>query len=338
LPRWRAVAGWLWVVVPLAAGGIAYAHRQSIIEAVGLIGRAHLQWLGPAALAIGGVYLCRAGVYAVPLKLLGFGAPVSFLWATAVAATSLHQLVPAAGATGYAFLTYAFRRRGVPGGKASLIALVDTLSYSASLATLVVVSLVYLAIGGSLEVGRVAIVFAPGAALVAVAAALYRLQRDRRRFVPLVLRSKDRVAVLFRRRWSDEPIRKFFEEYYEGKRLIGRRRGAFGRMLALQFLAIGGDVAALYMAFVAIGVRPHPWTVLMAFVVAMSGAAVIGAPGGGGSFETIMSAFFATHGLRAEQGIAGAVLYRIVAFWLPVAITQVVLFRLRRRRKAIRPE
>jgi glycosyltransferase 2 family protein len=107
-------------------------------------------------------------------------------------------------------------------------------------------------------------------------------------------------------------------------------------MLALQFLAIGGDALALYLCFVAIGVLPSPWTVLMGFVVAMSGAAVIGAPGGGGGFETIMSAFFATHGLRADQAIAAAVLYRLVAFWLPVAITPVVLFRLRRRRREIR--
>lgn len=331
----KRITGWLWVVVLAAVGWAAYSHRQSVVLAFGLIGRANLTWIAIAAVAIGAVYICRAGVYAVPLRLLGYRAPGPFLWATAVAATSLHQLLPAAGATGYAFLTYAFRQRGVSTGQASLVALIDTLAYSTSLGVLVIVSLTYLAIGGTLRLGRLAAVFAPGAAAVALAIWIYHRQRDRRRFVASVLRWKNALASLVGRRWSDAPVEQFFDEYYEGKRLIGRRRRAFVEMIALQLLAVFCDTAALYLAFVAIGVAPNIVTVLIGFVLAMSGAAVIGAPGGGGSFEAIMSAFWATHGLEVAQGIAAAVLYRVVAFWLPVGVTGIVLLQLRRRRRRV---
>ena len=49
-----------------------------------------------------------------------------------------------------------------------------------------------------------------------------------------------------------------------------------------------------------------------------------------------MAAFFADHGIGHAQGIAAAILYRSVAFWLPVALTLVLLLRLRHRRREVR--
>ncbi len=131
-------------------------------------------------------------------------------------------------------------------------------------------------------------------------------------------------------------MRAFLREYYEGKRLIRGRRGMFSRMLGFQFLAVACDACALYMACLALDVTPPVWTVLMAFVVAMTGLAITGVPAGGGSFEAIMGTFFATHGFGPAQGIAAAVLYRIVAFWIPVALSLVFLLP-RARRRGSRP-
>lgn len=335
---WRRARRWLWAAVPLAVAGVAYAHRDALVRAAGLIGEAELWWLGAGALAIGLLYVCRGAVYGVPLRLFGYAAPLSFLWGTALTATAIHQLIPTAGASGYGFLTYAMYQRGVSAGEASLVALIDTLSYAAAVATLAAASLVYLGLGGSLHVRALGVFFGLGLAIVALAAWVYYLQRDERRFVPLVLRLKHRAAGWLRREWPDEPLRHFLHEYYQGKRVIGRRRDAFYRMMALQYLSVACDAAALYAAFLALGLAPRPWTVLMGLVVAMSGVSFVGVPGGGGGFETIMSAFFASQGVPAAQAIAGAVLYRVVAFWLPVAISLVVLLRLRRRHREIHRE
>ncbi len=331
----KRLTSWLWLLVLLAVGWAAYRHRESVVVAFRLVGRADFRWVAVAAVAIAGVYACRAGVYAVPLRLLGYRAPVVFLWATGIAATSLHQLLPAAGATGYAFLTYAFRQRGIPSGQASLVALIDTLAYSASLGVLVIVSLAYLAVRGSLQLGRLGTVLGPGAVALVVGIWIYRRQRDRHRFVAAVLHGKNVLASLVGRHWPDAPIATFFDEYYEGKSLISRRPRAFLKMIGLQFLAVVCDTAALYLAFLAIGLAPNVVQVLIGFVLAMSGAAIVGAPGGGGSFETIISAFWAAHGLTPAQGLAAAVLYRLVAFWLPVAFTAVVLLRLRGRKPPV---
>jgi uncharacterized protein (TIRG00374 family) len=335
---WRYARRWLWVAIPLVVAWVGFTHRDALVQAAHLIGRAQLWWLGVGALAIGLLYVCRAAVYGIPLRLFGYEAPLPFLWGTGLTATAMHQLVPTGGASGYAFLTYAMYQRGVSAGEASLVAMVDTLSYAAAVASLVVASLVYLGLGGALYVRSLGLLFGVGLVIVGVAAWIFYLQRDQRRFVPLVLRLERRAAAWLHRDWPDAPVRRFLDEYYRGKRIIGRRRRAFYQMMALQYLGVACDAGALYAAFLALGVVPHPWTVLMGFVVAMSGVSFIGVPGGGGGFEALMSAFFSSRGVPEAQAIAATVLYRVVAFWLPVLVSLVVLFRLRKRQREVRRE
>jgi uncharacterized protein (TIRG00374 family) len=328
--RWLA-----WLIAPGVVAFVAYTNRDDLARAADLMGHASLAWMVPAACAIGGVYLCRAAVYATPLATLGFSFTRSFLWSTALVATSVHQLVPTGGASGYAFLTFALHRRGVPGGQASLIALIDTLSYAVAVATLVIASVIYLATGGVLDARRLPLAVGPGLLAVALAGWVYHVQGDRARFTRLAVRIKDRLAARLGREWSDGPIRRFLDEYYAGKAVIRRRPGVFFRMIGFQFLAVGCDATALYMAFLALGLTPKVWVVLTGFVVSMAALAIVGVPGGGGSFEVVMSMFFAHHGLAPAQGIAAAILYRVVAFWLPVLVSLVVLLRLRERRKEV---
>jgi uncharacterized protein (TIRG00374 family) len=324
------IARWtFWSGVLATVGVVTYRNRDSVRAAVGLIGSAAWWWMVPAALAIAGVYLCRAFVYAVPLRLLGYSFTHAFLWATALIATSLHQLLPIAGAAGYAFLTWAFTRGGASPGRASLVALIDTLSYAVAAATVVVASLAYLLVSGRARIGSLAGGFGPGLALVVLAAYLYTLQRDEARLKRIVLRAKRWLETkVGRARWPDRPVSEFLDQYYEAKRIIGKRRGAFAKMVAWQYAAVACDASAVYMAFLALGLVPHVWVVVMGFVLSMAGLAVVSVPAGGGSFEVIMSTFFSSHGFEPAQGIAVALLYRLVAFWLPTLASLALLVRM----------
>ena len=188
----------IFLAIVAAVGLIAYTNRDELVQAADLIRTARLWWMIPAALAIGGVYVCRALVYGTALKALGYSFKWTFLWMTAIVATSLHQLLPAGGASGYAFLTYAFNQRGVSGGQSSLVALIDALSYAFAVGTLVIISLIYLGTLGMLKAARVTAVFAPGIVIFAVAVYVYYLQRQQRRFTRLVLngRSASRTGYI----------------------------------------------------------------------------------------------------------------------------------------------
>lgn len=319
-----------------AVGIVAFSNRGELVDAVRLMGSARPALLAAAVVAIGGVYASRGSAYRVALRVMGYDLSRAFLARTALVATSVHQLIPTGGASGYAFLTYAFHQRGVSAGRASIIALLDTLSYALALASLAIVVIVHLVTGGPLSGASVGLGLVPALVLLSLAIGLYWLQRDHDRMLRFTLRSKARIAELLGRRWSDEPVRHFLHDYYEGKAVILENRHCFFRMMAFQYAAIAFDSAALYLVFVALGLLPNPWTVFVGFVVAMAGVSVIVVPGGGGSFEVVMSTFFATHGIGAANGIAAALLYRVAAFWLPVLASLVVLWRLRRRRNLAR--
>lgn len=324
----------LLLVLLAVVGGIAWANWGEIVRAVRLLGQVQLFWLLPAVAAIGGVYLCRSLVYDLTLRMMGHSLDRRFLWSTAMIATSLHQLVAIAGASGYAFLAYAFHLRGVPGGRASLVALIDTLSNVVSVATLVLIGLLYLALQGELGIQRVLGLAGAGAVLVPAGVFLFRLQSDQPRFVRFVLRVKNRLARWLGRDWSDETVCRFLDQYYEGKAVIRARRRVFCILVGLQYVAVICDCVALYAVFLSLGVLPPLWVVFMGFVLAMAGLQIVTLPGGGGSFEVILTAFFARNGIPTAVGIAVALLYRLAAFWLPVVASTVVLAAWRREQRS----
>ncbi|HEU4618365.1 MAG TPA: lysylphosphatidylglycerol synthase transmembrane domain-containing protein [Gammaproteobacteria bacterium] len=331
--RWGRRLRWIFLIAVLAAVGfVAFSNRKELIDAFHLIGRGSPALLLAAVGSIACVYVSRGSAYKVAVHVMGYDLSRSFLARTALVATSVHQLIPTGGASGYAFLAYAFHQRGISTGRASIVALLDTLSYALSLASLAIVVFVHLIGGGTFSGASLGLGVVPAVALLGIALGLYYLQRERERMLRFSLRAKERLGALLGRHWADDPVRHFVYEYYEGKRVILENRHCFVRMMVFQYAAIAFDSAALYLAFVALGLAPNPWTVFVGFVVAMAGVSVIVVPGGGGSFEVVMSSFFATHGIGAANGIAAALLYRLAAFWIPVLTSLVVLWRLRRRR------
>jgi len=336
LRRVRALGSWLWLAVPLGVVVVAWWHSATLVRALGLLRQAELAWLVPAAAAIAGVYLARGTAYAVPLQLLGYEFPRRFLWSTALVASAAHQLIPSGGASSYAFLTYALHQRGATSGQASLVALIDTLSYAFALATLVLGAVVAVGVTGSASVVGVLAAFAPGFVFVALGAWLYWLQRDGARLTRAVARVTARLERRPGLSGVEARVSRFLAEYYAGKAVIARHPAAFFRMVGFQYLAVGCDAAALYLAFLALDAPPPLWVAFLGFVAALAGVSVAGAPGGGGSFEVIMSAFFASHGVDGARAVAATLLYRVVAFWLPVLASLGALVAFRRRRRELR--
>jgi uncharacterized protein (TIRG00374 family) len=320
--RWRW-AYLLWLPVPALVGLIAYRHQAALVPALQVLSQVSVWWLGLSVAGIAAVYLCRATLFAIPLRLLGYSLPRFFLWSTALVATSIHQAIPSVGMSGYAVLTYSFHRRGIRLAQASLVVCLDALSNLAVFATVVLGGFAYAAMararpGNSMLLGFLMVAVA-AAVLGLLAAYVYRLQRDERGFTERVLRLKQGVGSLLRRSWPDEPVVRFLRGYYQGKAAIRANRGVFSRMLGLQCLAVCCDLGALYASFLAIGLTLPVWVLLMGLMASTAGLVMSGAPGGGGSFEAIMTAFLVGHGVGKVDAIAGVIVYRFVAFWLPLS-------------------
>jgi uncharacterized protein (TIRG00374 family) len=122
------------------------------------------------------------------------------------------------------------------------------------------------------------------------------------------------------------------------ERLLAQRdqvRTAFGsRWLFGVTAAVGKwgfDYLALVCVLAAVGVRPNPSLVLLAY----AGASLLGmiplTPGGLGFVETGLTGLLVLAGVSVEQATVTTLAYRLISFWLPLPIGGVAALLHRRR-------
>lgn len=93
----------------------------------------------------------------------------------------------------------------------------------------------------------------------------------------------------------------------------------------------GFDFLALMTALFAVGARPNPALVVLAYGAASLLGLVPLTPGGLGFVEAGLTGMLVLAGLDPADALAGTFLYRLLTFWLPIPIGLAagVLFRLR---------
>jgi uncharacterized protein (TIRG00374 family) len=109
-----------------------------------------------------------------------------------------------------------------------------------------------------------------------------------------LVRARDRVAASF-----------------EGRRTRALTAAAGNRMF---------DFAALVAALTALGAHARPSRVLMVYAVAQALALIPLTPGGLGFVESGMTTLLVLIGVTADQAVVGTLLYRLIAFWLPIPL------------------
>ena len=99
------------------------------------------------------------------------------------------------------------------------------------------------------------------------------------------------------------------------------------------------DYLALLAAITAVGSRPRPTLVLLAYSASMVLAMIPITPGGLGFVEAGLTGLLALAGVSAGDAVLAVLAYRLVSFWLPLPAGGVAAYLHRRRyrgREAIR--
>ena len=97
-----------------------------------------------------------------------------------------------------------------------------------------------------------------------------------------------------------------------------------------------GDYLALYASLLAVGLRPSPAIVLVAFIAANAAGMVPFTPGGLGFVEAGLSGALVLTGAQEDQALAAVAIYRLVSCWLPV-LAGVAVYVWSRRSAAMPP-
>jgi uncharacterized protein (TIRG00374 family) len=122
------------------------------------------------------------------------------------------------------------------------------------------------------------------------------------------------------------------------ERLLAQRdrmKQTFGRRWAVALTGAVGKVGFDYLALVcclaAIGARPDPSLVLLAYVGGALLALIPVTPGGLGFVEAGLTGLLAAAGVSAQDALVSTLAYRLVSFWLPLPAGGVAYLMFRRR-------
>ena len=329
--HWRLLLG---IVVFGALIAVVIVQRRELYEVMRLVRTSNPWWIGAAFAVQGLVYFCFASVYWRTLQLLGYHVRLMSLYGVSFIAIFLGRVFPAGGTSTFAFLLFQLRRRGIPDGTGAVAVTLDGLSYLLAFFVLLTGGFIYLFTHGELKVNQVIVVALLTLAIMAFGMYVWGLSRDRGLLTQRALGLKNFLARILRRNWSDTRVLSFIAELYEGAVLIGRDRGGFVQLVALQVVALLLDCVTLLLLFWSIGVWPHFSVVLLGYSLAYFFSTLSSLPGGGGTFEALMVVTMTNLGVESPIALSVTLLYRLLAFWLPLLISSVIYRRVHNHKEA----
>ena len=234
-----------------------------------------------------------------------------------LAGNAFSRIVPGGAAAGGAMQFDMLRQAGVSTTWAATGVTAVSLISTATLLGLPVISIVSILItGASVErnlfrVGSIAVVVCLGA--IAGGAVLLFADRPLLWLGSVIQRGRNRVL---RRR---APVKDLPERLVDERDLIRRVLGA-GWWKALIYSAANWllDLTALLIALAAVGAEPRASVVLLAYVVAAFLGMIPLTPGGLGFVEAGLLGTLALAGIGTDQALLATLVYRLVAYWLPI--------------------
>lgn len=129
------------------------------------------------------------------------------------------------------------------------------------------------------------------------------------------------------------------------ERLIAQRdrmKETFGRRWQIAVAGAVGKVGFDYLALVcclaAVGVRPNPSLVLLAYVGGALLALIPITPGGLGFVEAGLTGLLAAAGVGGQDALVATLAYRLVSFWIPLPIGGVAYLLFQRRYGSVSEE
>lgn len=311
LRHWRIATS---ILISLIILIFAILNRQQLEGAIGLLQQAKPLWLGAAFLAILTGYLVSSQVLRVALHSLGHRLGIMRMWATALVAIMISQSVPAGGVGSYAFLVSIFNRRGISSVQSTLVASLETLSYSTAMLLMFSFSLGYLTIH-KMETGD-ATYIAALVALAIVGSAIFVLSRSEDVLRKWLLGLTGGLKQILRRDWSDEWVIKMVQDLSENRALLTNRRRDILLLVFIQITALSLHSLGLLLVLQSLGVHANFAVVLAAFGIALITSTFNVLPGGGGTVEAALVAILSQLGISPPQAVVSAIIFRLFNFWL----------------------
>ncbi len=324
----------LGLAVAVSVGGlavVAVAGHSLLRQSIDTLGRLDWRWLPLAIFAEAG---SMAAFARAQRKLLqaGGSAPLHLhsVMAVTYAGNAISVSLPLAGSeVSWAYAYRQFSRRGIE--RPVVVWALAVSGVFSSLAFALMLAGGAIATGNgwdaALGVGGAVVVLVP--TLAALSALRYAGVRQ------LLNRLLDRL-VAWSRRLVNRPgpgAEDAFERFLDRLAALRLPRLQYAEVLALATWNWVADCFCLAIAIKATG-TPIPWQGLfLAYGAGMTAATLGLTPGGLGVIEAALSAALIAAGLNGRHALAAVLVYRLVSFWLVIAVGWTIMAIVRRSRE-----
>jgi uncharacterized protein (TIRG00374 family) len=281
-----------------------------------------------------GKFVAVALTFHLLLRVLDHRIPIPYLFGSGLAMVFLNQAVPSMGTSGNAFLYAALQRRGVSGGSAIIVTILNMLTYYIAFFVLAAGAMVYLALAHALRGGYVTGLIVFFAMMISLFVWI-RFRTERKERLARTIGDINRlIRKLSRGAVCGAIPDHFVDDFFEGRALIVGSKKRFVLPVVTQLAMFLADSTTLYVIFRGLG----PPDVLYRFVVASYAVGIILyafaiVPGALGIYEAGMTGMLIALGIRPGRALAGTLLFRGFSFWLPIPIGFAIYHSLLRRRR-----
>ncbi len=315
-PRYVLLAILIAAIVVLAA-----VKRTELAELWAKLGKLNAKTVLLALACQVGKFAAVALTFHLLLRVLNHRIPIPYLFGSGLVMVFLNQAVPSMGTSGNAFMYSALQRRGVSGGSAIIVTILNFLTYYIAFFLLATGAMIYLALAHALRGGHIAGVIVFFAMMLTLFIWIrFRTQR-RERFERTMSDVNRLVKRLTRGSVSEAIPDHFVDDFFEGRALIIGAKRRFILPVITNLCMFLADSATLFVIFRGLGHTEVLYRYVAAgYIVGIILYAFAFVPGALGIYEAAMSGMFLAFGIPWAAAGAATILFRGFSFWLPIPI------------------
>jgi hypothetical protein len=322
--KWRRI---ITIVTLLAIGLLVYFSRSQIGDTLSQLGNVHTIFLLMIIFWKFVAFHGYARLYQHLFKILGKKFKYWPMFKVTLELNFVNNVFPSGGVTGFSYFGLKMHEFGMSAGKSTLVQVMRFVTVFVSFQFLILGGLLILALVG--KVSNLTILVASSLATLLVVGTLlaYFIVESRQRidnFFTAITRVLNRIIQVVRPKRPETinivAARKMFLDLHENYLIMKKKYKSLGQAMYDATVSNIGEVATLYVVFLAFGEVVNPGSVIIAYAIANFAGLISILPGGIGIYEGLMIAVFAASGVPPHISIPATIMYRVLTMILQLPI------------------
>ena len=316
LRRWKV---WVNVITALALVVLVVAVRHQLVDTLKNFSKVNV-WALLLLIPVEWInYDSQARMYNGLFTLVGNKLEYRFLFETSLELNFVNSVFPSGGVSGISYFGVRMRSDDITAGRATVVQMMKLILLFASFEILLVLGLLFIAIGGHVNELALLVGASLSTLLVIGSFAFAFVVGSEKRInttITFITRVLNRIIHFVRPKHPEtidmSRVRRLVDELHKNYKLIAANWRALRRPFWWALVANASEVFAVYVVYIAFGHWVNPGSVILAYSVANFAGLVSVLPGGVGIYEALMTAVLVATGVPAALSLPVTIMYRVL--------------------------